>query len=123
MHAVDLIAGQLTPLPGGWYCCARRFALLHPTVGTRTGPCVLCLAPPLPLVAQGGLCSWCSCAFAVIPDDCAPRVAVAAGPLPGGEGVEPSAYQDMLAHDNVMLHLVRTWGVCVRRKGYGGRSG
>ncbi|KAG2425226.1 hypothetical protein HYH02_015053 [Chlamydomonas schloesseri] len=28
-------------------------------------------------------------------------------PLPGGEGVEPSAYQDMLAADNVMLHLVR----------------
>ncbi|GLI63648.1 hypothetical protein VaNZ11_006646 [Volvox africanus] len=28
-------------------------------------------------------------------------------PLPGGEGVEPSAYQDLLAADNVMLHLVR----------------
>ncbi|KAG2493565.1 hypothetical protein HYH03_008379, partial [Edaphochlamys debaryana] len=28
-------------------------------------------------------------------------------PLPGGEGVEPSAYQDLLAQDNVMLHLVR----------------
>ena len=31
-------------------------------------------------------------------------------PLPGGEGVEPSAYQDMLAADNVMLHLVRGGG-------------
>ncbi|KAG2431488.1 hypothetical protein HXX76_009502 [Chlamydomonas incerta] len=28
-------------------------------------------------------------------------------PLPGGEGVEPSAFQDLLAADNVMLHLVR----------------
>ncbi|GFR42822.1 hypothetical protein Agub_g3779, partial [Astrephomene gubernaculifera] len=28
-------------------------------------------------------------------------------PLPGGEGVEPSAYQDMLAAENVMGHLVR----------------